>query len=491
MRQISRLRQVTSLLCISVLLSSCGGGGGASSDSSTTTPPVAVTPPVTPPPTNNVCSLSSRLEWVTARLREDYLFPDLLANVSTAEYLDTQKYPNADAAIQAYINALTAPARAAGKDKLNFSYVTSIAEENALTGSGSSAGFGVRLSTQGSRLFISEAFEGAPGLAAGLDRGVEILAVGTSASNLQNVADLIASNSLGAALGPSDPGITRTFRIRNTAGTESVITATKAEFSLDPVSDRYGSRIIDDGGRKVGYVNLRTFIVANADQQLREVFANFKAQNVTEVIVDLRYNGGGLVSVAELLTNLLGANRTSSDVLSKTEFNQRLSSNNRTSFFAPQAQSIAPTKIAFIGTQATASASELVMNALIPYYGANVALIGANTFGKSVGQIRRDRPECDDAFRILAFRTVNRDNQGEYYDGLAPFFQRTCRATDDLSKQLGDPSETSIKTALDFLAGRPCTAITTGVTSQSVGESRRVLQSVAPSAAQHEIPGLF
>ena len=120
---------------------------------------------VTPPPTSNACSLSSRLDWVTARLREDYLFPDLLATVNPAGYTD----------IQAYINAMTAPARAAGKDKLNFSYVTSIAEETALTNSGSSAGFGVRLFIEGTRLFISEAFEGAPGLAAGLDRGVEVL----------------------------------------------------------------------------------------------------------------------------------------------------------------------------------------------------------------------------------------------------------------------------------------------------------------------------
>ena len=144
--------------------------------------------------------------------------------------------------------------------------------------SGSSAGLGIRLYTEGTRLFVSEAFEGAPGLAAGLDRGVEILAVGTSANNLQNVADLINNGGLSAALGPNEPGVTRTFRIRSVAGVESVITATKADYALDPVSDRYGSKILTDGGKKVGYVNLRTFIVANADQQLRTVFADFKAK---------------------------------------------------------------------------------------------------------------------------------------------------------------------------------------------------------------------
>jgi hypothetical protein len=131
------------------------------------------------------------------------------------------------------------------------------------------------------------------------------------------------------------------------------------------------------------------------------------------------------------------------------------------------------------------------MNALIPYFGANVGLIGANTFGKPVGQIARDRAECDDRFRIMAFQTVNRDNNGDYFNGLASSFQRTCRASDDLTRQLGDANEASIKTALDFLAGRPCTAISTGATAQAVGETRRQLQPQAPSAAQYEIPGLF
>jgi C-terminal processing protease CtpA/Prc len=427
-------------------------------------------------------------------MRENYLYPELLATIDPAPYTDITKYPNQATAIQQFINDLTAPARAAGKDKENFSYLTSIKDETALSASGSSAGFGIRLSVQGNRLFISEAFESAPGFAAGLDRGVEVLAIGTSPGSLQTVADLIATGGPGApsaALGPNDPGVTRTLRIRNTAGVESVITITKADYALDPVSDRYGSRILTDGGKKIGYVNLRTFIISNADQQLRTVFADFKAQGITEVIVDLRYNGGGFVSIAETLANLLGGNRTGSDVLSKTVYNARNSGLSRTTYFAPQPQSIAPTKIAFIGTKASASASELVMNALLPFYGSNVALIGDNTYGKPVGQSGIDRAECDDRLRVISFKTVNRDNNGDYFAGLASSFARTCRAADDVTHQLGDPAETSIMTALDFLAGRSCTPIGGGISTLSVGESRRLLESTNPSAAQREIPGLF
>ncbi|WP_220095720.1 S41 family peptidase, partial [Klebsiella variicola] len=78
----------------------------------------------------------------------------------------------------------------------------------------------------------------------------------------------------------------------------SDVTLVKANYDIQPVSSRYGAKIIDDGGKKVGYVNLRTFI-STANPQLRAAFANFKSQGVTEVIVDFRYNGGGLVSVAE------------------------------------------------------------------------------------------------------------------------------------------------------------------------------------------------
>jgi carboxyl-terminal processing protease len=474
------------ILCLVAALAGCGGGGGGSD---TPPPPVTVTPPPTstPSPTPSACTLRARQDWVAARLQEDYLFPDLLTTVD----------PTGFSALQPFIDAMTAPARAAGKDKLGFSYVTSIQQENALINSGATAGFGIRLQVQASagRLFVSEAFEGASALAAGIDRGTEILAIGTSASNLQTVSSILASQGsagITAALGPSEAGVTRTLQVRSAGGTESTVTITKTNFSLDPVSDRYGAKIIDDGGRKVGYVNLRTFITDTADPQLREVFANFRAQNVTEVIVDLRYNGGGLVRIGELLANLLGGQRTSTDVLSQTRFNARLASSNSTAFFQPQPQSVAATKIAFIGTEATASASELVMNAFIPYLGANAALVGSNTFGKPVGQIARDRAECDDRFRIMAFQTVNRDGQGDYFNGLAPFFRATCRAADDISRPLGDSQEASVKAALDFLAGRSCTPITSGgITTQSTAERPELLRSTQPTAAQHEVPGLF
>lgn len=480
-----RLRFGTALALVA-MLSSCGGGGGGGGGGGSA-PPTGSVPPPPPPPTASACSLGARQSWALAQLKEWYLFP---------ETLPTNLNPAAYSSVEAYIDALTATARAQRRDRF-FTYLTSIKEENAFFNSGSSAGFGIRFSydTGQNRVFVIEAYEGAPALAAGIDRGTELLAIGTSAGNLKTVAELMASGgpqAVSDALGPSDPGVTRVLRISNSAGVRE-ITVTKADYELTPVSSRYGAKIIDDGGRKVAYVNLRTFI-NTADPALRSAFASFKAAGVTDIIVDVRYNGGGLVSIAELIGDLMGANRSTSDVFSFTTFRPEKSSYNETRFFKPQPQSIAPTRIAFIGTTGSASASELIINAFIPYYHANEALVGTNTYGKPVGQIALDQAACDDRLRVIAFKTENAARQGDYYDGLASKMEASCAAGDDYSRQLGDPQETSTRAALDFLAGRPCTRIASsagGITSQAVHGKTEPLVPERPSVTQREAPGSF
>jgi C-terminal processing protease CtpA/Prc len=461
-------------------LVACGGGGGSGGGA-----PIGGGGP-TPTPSTAACSLSARQDFAKSVIDEWYLFPTLVDNsVNKANH----------STVQSYIDALVAPARAQNRDR-GFTYITSIAEENAFYNSGSSAGFGFRLGydTSQNRVFVLESYEAAPALNAGIDRGAEIVAIGTSASNLQSVASLMASGGSQAvvnALGPSDAGVTRVLRV-NRGGTLSDITLTKTDFSIDPVSNRYGAQILNDGGKRVGYINLRTFIGAPAEQDLRAAFAEFRAQGVTEVIVDLRYNGGGLVSTAELFGDLLAANKVG-QVFSRTAFRQTKASNNSVKNFAAQPQAIAATKIAFIGYSGTASASELLANAFIPYLGANTALIGANTFGKPVGQIALDNAACDDRMRVMAFQTENAAGQGNYFTGLASVFQRTCAAPDDITRQLGDPNESAIKAALDFLAGRACTPISSsaGQGTLSAAPKRELMRPAEPRAAQQDLPGLF
>jgi len=477
-------KTITSLLSLSMILTACGGGGGSGS---VVTPPVTGNSPTPTPGTAAGCTLRERQDWAAARLNEWYLFPETLpASLSPTPY----------ATVGDYVDALTATARAQGRDRY-FTYVTSIAEENAYYASGSSAGFGFRLAydSAAGRVFVAEAFEGTPALSAGIDRGAEITAIGANTSELRAVSTIMASGGAQAvsdALGPATVGTTRTLRVVDPTGTY-IITVAKADYSLTPVSSRYGAKILDDGGRKVGYLNLRTFI-STADPALRAAFAQFKAAGVTEVIVDLRYNGGGLVSIAQLMGDLMGANRAASDVFDYMVFRPEKAAENETRFFQLKAESIAPTRIAFIGTGGTASASELVVNAFIPYLHANAALIGTNTYGKPVGQVAIDRAACDDRLRVIAFSTQNAARQGNYFSGLAGTVEASCRAGDDVAYPLGDAREASTRAALDFLAGRSCAAIASGGQSTlalRTTAARELLTPERPSTLQREVPGAF
>lgn len=490
-----KLARTALSLVLAAQLAACGGGGSSSA------PPIGggVTPTPTPTPTSTACGLAAKQDFADQVLNEWYLFPDLLATVNRSSV----------STLDDYLDARVAPARAANRDRF-FTFATSIAQENALINSGSSAGFGIRLSydTVNRRLFVAEAYEGAPGLAGGLDRGTEITAIGTTSANLQTVSSLFASGgpqAVADALGPSTPGTNRVLRFTQPGGAVVERSITKADFAISPVSSRYGALVLTDGARKIGYVNLRTFVVASGADQLRAAFGQFKAQGVTELILDFRYNGGGLVSVADTLGDLMGAGRVG-QVWSREELRASKAAENSTRLFRSEPDAIAPTKVAVITTGSSASASELVANSLIPYLGSNLALVGANSFGKPVGQFGFDLAACDLRIRAVAFRTVNANGQGDYYTGLTSVIPNTCRAADDITRPLGDVREASIAAALDFLAGRACTPISGAVNNNIAGAGtpqgqseparidapdRELLQPKRPGPAQREMPGLF
>jgi C-terminal processing protease CtpA/Prc len=415
-------------------------------------------------------------------MNEWYLFPETLP----ASLTPTQS------TVDEYVDYLTATARAQGRDRY-FTYVVPLAQDKAFYASGSNAGFGMRLSTDvaAGRVFLAETYEGSPAFDAGLDRGTEILAIGTGASTMKTVASIIqaeGSNGVINALGPAEAGLARVLRVSDAGGTREV-TVVKREYDLTPVSSRYGAKILEDGGKKVGYLHFRTFI-SSADPALRAAFSQFKAAGVTEFVIDLRYNGGGLTAIAKLIGDLMGANRSSSEVFYRSVFRPGKPTNSY--MFAPQPQSVAPTRVAFIGTKSTASSSEIVINGFIPYLGTNMALIGTNTYGKPVGQAWIDRPACDDRLKVVAFAFENAAGHSAYYSGLADAVPKSCQAADDLTRPLGDPQEASIRQGLDFLAGRACTKISTGMSTLSVkAKAQELLVPDRPSTVQREAPGTF
>ncbi len=469
-----------SLACLGMTVS-CGGGG------SPTPSPVATTPAPTPTPsptsTTATCSLENRQQFAFDVLDEWYLFPSLLASGVNPDNYNT---------VQGYIDALVAPARAENKDRF-FSYITSIEEENAFFNQGSSAGFGFRLAydLDARRVFVAETFDSTPALGANIERGTELLGIGTTSSNIQTVNSLIANGGAQAvinALGPSDPGVTRVLRINDASGVTREVSVSKADYALDPVP-RYGAQVINDGGKQVGYVRLTNFINPAIDD-LRDAFADFRAAGVTELVIDLRYNGGGGINVNEFFGDMMGRD-LDGQVFETIAFRDSKSQFNETYRFDAQPQSIAPTRIAFITTAGSASASEALINGMQPYIGNDLAIVGENTFGKPVGQSAFDLAACDDRLRVVTIKLENANGNGEYFNGLATTVPNTCRAQDDLRYNFGDPREDMLATALDFLAGRTCTPIAGGpATTQSSG--RDLLQPKRPSTVlEHEAPGVY
>ena len=221
--------------------------------------------PSTPGQPGSGCTLRERQDWAAAQIREWYLFPETLpAGLDPANYQT----------VQGYIDALTANARAQGRDRY-FTHLASIAEEDAYYESGSTAAFGMRVQQLigTDRQFIGDVYENTAASRAGLVRGDEIVAIGTTPSTMETVTAITAQDGaygVTIAMGPPDVGVSRTLQLRGVGGSRTV-TLTKTEFDIQPVSPNYGVRIIEEGGQKTGYLNLRTFI-STADPQLRQAF---------------------------------------------------------------------------------------------------------------------------------------------------------------------------------------------------------------------------
>ncbi|MDA0651378.1 MAG: S41 family peptidase, partial [Proteobacteria bacterium] len=224
----------------------------------------------------------------------------------------------------------------------------------------------------------------------------------------------------------------------------------------------------------VGYVHLRQFVDAALDpapgfSSLTDASRLLRQAGVTDLIVDFRYNGGGLLSVADTLLDLLGGETAEGAASFKLQVNDKHPDYNNDrgnwAIFNQLVDSFSPLRIAFITSGSTASASELVINGLNPHI--DVVMIGENTFGKQVGQFRWDmhesvnglaRADCDIALRLTAFELVNGENQGGYHQiGLEGTGRFTlCQAEDDIFNAFGDPRETLLATALDWFGSGVC-----------------------------------
>ena len=451
------LTSAAGLVC--ALMAACGGGSGSGS----------------------ACSDEREKRFVLNTAQEWYLFRELLpVGVNADQYATAAEL----------LDALTANARAEGKDRF-FSYVTTRQADDAILQEGQFIGFGIRSHIEDGRLWLTDVFENSPAANGGLSRGTEITHI-DSGNGYVPMATLLAEDpNLEQAFGPASAGVERGMRFVPPGGPASEAVFTKAVVTILPVPAD-GARVLtlpSNPTVPVGYLSLRTF-TSTAEAPLREAFADFQAQGIEYFIVDLRYNGGGLVRIAELVGDLNGLARSDSDVFLHTLFNAAKSGQNSVRRFDPQAESVAPVRIAFITTGLTASASEIVINSLAPW--TEVAIVGDDTLGKPVGQSGFDLTGCDLRLRLISFRFTNADDEGDYYQGLAGTLPFACRADDELTLEPGDASEGSTAEALNWLGTGACSEVL-GPESQlrKAGTGLRIPQARRPTAAQVYLPGIF
>ncbi len=465
----------------SFLLLACGGGSGSR------TPPPA--PPVADGPGSDndssgdtgeadACGVPAQIDFVEAVTDSWYLWYDEMADVDKAGYESAE----------AYLDARLAPLIDDGRDR-GFSYMTTITEDETSISSGAYIGFGFRSNSSSTGVFIIDVFESGPAWAAGVRRGMELVAVdtGNGFETLEQLSEREATSE--EIFGPSEVGVARDFRFTQN-GTEVDFSIAKDE--LEPPALAGEPLLIDRSGlAPVGYLHLRQFIVAALTPEdrfssLSDATTMFKEASVTDLIIDLRYNGGGLLSVADTMMDLLAGLTATGDPSFKIQVNEQHPEFNddedNWALFDELPETFSPIRIAFITSRATASASELIINGLDPHI--EVVMVGANTFGKQVGQGRWDmhegvegleREDCDVALRLTAFELVNGENQGGYHqvglDGTGRF--TLCAAEDDISNAFGDPQEASVATALDWLGTGSCPSSVSGG-SNGVLASQRV-----------------
>lgn len=232
------------------------------------------------------------------------------------------------------------------------------------------------------------------------------------------------------------------FQFEKPDGTTANITLNAATYQEKPV---LLDTVLNTGGKKIGYMVFNSFLGDTTDiyNRFQQTFSKFTTNAVNDVVVDLRYNGGGYVTVQDKLAGYLAPQSANGDVLMKTQYNDRYSQYNRTALLRKQGSLNLP-RVFFIVSSNTASASELIINNLKPYM--EVKLVGpSNTYGKPVGYV--NLPVGDWYVFPVLFRSTNKLDQGNYFDGIAV----DRKVADGIDKDWGDLQESCLASVVRFI----------------------------------------
>jgi hypothetical protein len=427
-------RTLRTLACaLPLLLAACGGGGDDRN-----------APPVD-------CSVTGQQTWLRSYMNDWYFWYALAPN----------PLPDGFDTVDAYFNALLyggggliPNGGGAVWPADRYSGYESTESFNRFFGAGQTLGYGVAVAgievteptpQPTAPLYIRYIEPLSPAAAAGLVRGERVMSI-----NGADAASVISANDFGA-LTANAVDDKLTLVVRNADADRTVELLAKV-FPLSPVQN--AKLLPTPDGRSIGYVMVKDMIdqgtTARAD--LAQAFDGFKANNVQELVLDLRYNGGGLVTMARTLASYAAGSRGSGQVFARLLYNDKRSAYNEDFSFTNPAAWSGFSKVYVLAGPRTCSASEQVVNGLRGV-GVDVVAIGDTTCGKPVGFLPQS-DACGTTYSVVNFEGVNARNEGRYFDG----FAATCAVAEDFSVPIGATNDSLLVAAAHHADNGACPA---------------------------------
>ncbi|OHX65328.1 S41 family peptidase [Flammeovirga pacifica] len=374
-------------------------------------------------------------------MKQWYLWNDELP-----ETIDIDKYDTQNTMLEALKN-----------DQDRWSLIQDKAEYEAYYQSGTvtdenTGAHGLYLSVfENGDLYIRFTYPGSQAFSNDLDRGSKI--------NKINDVDVstVTTEEINNLLGANVKGVTNKFEIttpdiyvyndegalEKQDGVTKTIEISKEAVVVAPIVHKNVITVNRNGQKvKVGHLVFMSFI-ETAEQALNTAFAEFKAEGVSEVILDLRYNGGGRVNIAAQLSGLLAPTEANGKDLFRYRHNNRQAEENSDYQLEIEDANLNLDRVFMLTTGNTASASELMINALRPFM--DVQVIGERTHGKPVGSYGFENNNF--IYSIISLRILNANNEGNYFDGLAV----DQVAGDDPSYNWADTREPMLYQALQMI----------------------------------------
>ena len=451
------------------LLSGCGGGGDKPAAFGTTPSP-AIPPPfpaIPVPPAvadwitlANHCenprlgtadvrgTLMDELKWLRSYYGETYLwYRELPANLRLENYTR---------AIEFFNVYKTSAVTASGlpKDRFHFTYPTDV--WNRSSSAGVEVGYGIGWVSDSDSLWtVASVAPGSPAALAGVRRGDHLLSVDDVPLTDTSGA---AVNRINAGLFPSGAGQTHQL-VLTRSGIARTVNLASREVASPPVQNVVA---IDTPTGKVGYLQFDDHSQLS-DSELAKAITTLKSANVADLVLDMRYNGGGYLAVAsELAYMIAGPDAVRGKVFARLRYNDKIPADPPSPFLDKAfgfgssqlaAGTALPTlglkRVTILTSPGTCSASEAVINGLRGI-DVEVNLIGGATCGKPYSFVPADN--CGTTYFAVQGQASNHKGFGDYADG----FQPTCRAADDFGHELGDTSERLLSAALSYRATGIC-----------------------------------